>query len=107
MTMTIPEALEWWRKRLGRSILLPTPPVCAHLMHLARAAGIPVGTLSVVSRPLEAGSVGAHDRASGDLWCCYEASRGEVGKLVLLQTLLMLIVSVKRQFPLPTTIAEE
>src|SRR5258708_31278981 len=107
MSMTIRDSLEWWRRRLGRSIRLPTPPACAHLMNLARADGIPVGALSIVFRPLEAGSGGTYDRASGDLCCCYEASQGEAGQRGVLQTLLMLIASVKCGFPVPRTIGEE
>ena len=36
-------------------------------MEQARAAGIPVGTLYIVSRPLSAGSLGTYDRDTGDL----------------------------------------
>lgn len=108
MPMTIPQALQWWFQHLGRSIHFPvTPPACEQIIAQARAAGIPVGRLYVVSRPLAAGSFGTYDRETGDLCCHYEASRGKEGQREVLQRLLILLASVKCQFPVAHTIAQE
>ena len=108
MSMTIPQALHWWQQHLGHRIHFPVlPPTCTDLMEQARAAGIPVGTLYMVSRPLSAGSLGTYDRDTGDLCCHYEASQGDEGQREVLRTLLVLIASVKLRLPAPQTIAQE
>src|SRR5258707_972781 len=108
MAMTIPQTLQWWYHRLGRSIQFPTiPPACEQMLAQARAAGIPVGKLYIVSRPLAAGSLGTYDRDTGDLCCHYEASLGEKGQREVIQTLLILLAAVKLQAPVPQTIAQE
>lgn len=108
MSLTIPQALQWWQQHLGRSIQFPViPPLCEQVMVHARTTGIPVGTLYIVSRPLSAGSMGTYDRETGDLCCHYEASQGEEGQREVLRTLLVLIASVKLQIPIPHTIAQE
>jgi hypothetical protein len=108
MSLTIPQALHWWQQHLGRSIHFPAiPPTCEQVMARARTAGIPVGTLYIVSRPLSAGSMGTYDRETGDLCCHYEASQGEEGQREVLRTLLILIASIKLQIPVPHTIAQE
>ena len=108
MSMTIPQALQWWQHRLGRSIQFPQiPPACTRLMEQARAVGLPVGTLYIVSRPLAAGTFGSYDRDTGDLCCHYEASRGEEGQREVLQTLLILLAGLKLHAPQAQTIAQE
>lgn len=108
MSFTIPQALHWWQQHLGHRIHFPViPPTCTDVMERARAAGIPVGTLYIVSRPLSAGSLGTYDRDTGDLCCHYEASQGDEGQREVLRTLLVLIASVKLQVPVPHTIAQE
>lgn len=108
MSMTIPQTLQWWHHRLGRSIQFPViPPACMHVMAQARAAGIPVGTLYIVSRPLSAGMLGNYDRDTGDLCCHYEASRGEEGQREVLQSLLILLAGLKLHAPVAQTIAQE
>lgn len=108
MSMTIPQALAFWQHRLGRSIHIPRiPPACARLMDQARAAGIPVGTLYIVSRPLASGTLGSYDWDTGDLCCHYEASRGEEGQREVLQTLLILLAGLKLHAKPAQTIAGE
>jgi hypothetical protein len=108
MSFSIPQALHWWQQHLGRSIQFPViPPTCEQVMARARAAGIAVGTLYIVSRPLHAGSLGTYDRETGDLCCHYEASQGEEGQREVLRTLLVLVASVKLQIPVLHTIAQE
>lgn len=108
MAMSIPQALQWWRHHLGRSIQFPTvPPTCERMLAQARAAGIPVGKLYLVSRPLAAGSLGTYDRDTGDLCCHYEASQGAQGQREVLQVLLILLAGIKLQAPVPQTISQE
>ena len=108
MPLTIPQALHWWFQNLGRRIHFSvTPPACERLMTQARAAGIPVGRLYIVSRPLSAGNFGTCDRETGDLCCYYEASRGIEGQRELLQRLLILLASLKLGHPMPHTVAQE
>ncbi len=108
MSLTIPQALQWWKHYLGRSIQFPVvPPACEQVMAQAREVGIPVGALYIVSRPLSAGGMGTYDRDTGDLCCHYEASQGEEGQREVLRTLFVLIATVKLQVPIPHSIAQE
>jgi len=108
MPLTIPQALHWWFQRLGRRIHFSvTPPACERLMTQARAAGIPVGRLYIVSRPLSAANFGTCDRETGDLCCYYDASRGTQGQRELLQRLLILLASLKLGQSTPHTVAQE
>ncbi len=108
MSMTIPQTLQWWQQRLGRSIQFPViPPACEQVVASARAAGIAVGTLYIVSRPLAEGSQGTYDRETGDICCHYEAKRGEQGQREVLQSLLIVLAGIKLHAPVPQTIAQE
>ncbi|HVU71168.1 MAG TPA: hypothetical protein VHD63_28835 [Ktedonobacteraceae bacterium] len=107
MALSIREVLQRMHQQLGHSIVLPTPPACERIITQARAAGIALGTVYIISRPLEPGSPGSYDRATGDIWCVYDASLGEAGQREVLHTLLMLIAAFQHRFPIPTTIHEE
>ncbi|HEU5377145.1 MAG TPA: hypothetical protein VFV38_17070 [Ktedonobacteraceae bacterium] len=108
MPMTIPQALQWWQQRLGRSVQFPAiPPTCQQILAQARAAGLRVGTLSLVSCPLAVGCPGTYDRETGDLCCHYDASLGEQGQREVLQSLLVLLASSRLEAPPPQTIAQE
>ena len=104
--MSLVDDLESIRQRLGRSIVLPTPPACYALLEQAKTAGIPVGRLFVLSRSLAAGIRGSYDRRSGDVWCHYDSS-DDKGAREVLQCLLTLIAHVKLQLPPPSTIEED
>lgn len=104
--MSLVDDLEYLRRQFGRNIVLPTPPACQALLALAKAAGIPVGTLFVLSRSLAAGVHGSYDRQSGDMWCHYD-NRDGTGERDTLCCLFTLIASVKLCLPTPTTIEED
>src|SRR5690242_13804753 len=104
--MALVDDLERIRLELGRSIVLPTPPACLELLDQAKAAGIAIRTLFVLSRSLSPGIRGSYDRQTGDLWCHYN-SREEDGARHLLQCLLILIAHVKLAYPSPTTIEQD
>src|SRR2546428_12631577 len=99
--MTIREQLESARQMLGHSLVVPTPPACNALLQRARAEGIAVGQLFVVSRRLHPGLRGRYERSSGDLWCHYGAQEPD-GKRLLLQSLLVLLAHLKLHQPVPT-----
>jgi hypothetical protein len=105
-TMTIEERLHIAELTQGRSIVLPTPPDAAALLQRARASGIAVGRLYIVSQRLHPGLRGGYERGTGNLWCHYWA--GEPGgERRLLQCLLVLLAHARRQPPVPATIAED
>ncbi len=104
--MSLVDDLESMRHRLGRSIVLPTPPACQDLLEQAKASGIPVGRLFVLSRSLLSGVHASYDRQSGDMWCHYD-SRDDEGARDVLHCILTLIAHVKLQLPPPTTIEED
>ncbi|BCL83636.1 hypothetical protein ccbrp13_61010 [Ktedonobacteria bacterium brp13] len=104
--MSLVDDLDHIRQRLGRSIVLPTPPACQDLLDQAKAAGIPVGTLFVLSRSLAPGVCGGYDRRTGDAWCHYDGG-DEEGARDVLQCVLTLIAHAKLHFPPPTTIEED
>ncbi|GCE15074.1 hypothetical protein [Tengunoibacter tsumagoiensis] len=104
--MSLVDDLESLRQHLGRSIVLPTPPACQALFEQAKAEGIPVGNLFILSRSLAAGVRGSYERRSGDVWCHYD-SRSDEGALDVLQCLLTLIAYVKLSLPPPMTIEED
>jgi hypothetical protein len=104
--MTIRDELEHLSLRLGRRVVLPTPPACQELMNQAKASGIPLGTLFVLSHPLAPEIRGSYDRESGDLWCHYDGT-DEDGAHDVLQCLLTLIAYAKLRLPVPTTIQED
>jgi hypothetical protein len=101
--MDIQALLEVASLRLGHSILLPTPPACDALVQRARAEGISVGQLSIVSRALRPGVRGGYERRSGNLWCHFNAG-DPGGEQELLCNLLVLLAFIKLQRLLPTTI---
>jgi hypothetical protein len=101
--MDIQQLLEVARLRLGHSILLPTPPACDELMVRARAEGIAVGQLLIVSRTLRPGVRGGYERRTGNLWCHFDAGEGG-SEQELFRNLLVLLAFVKLQRPIPTTI---
>jgi hypothetical protein len=104
--MDIQQLLEVASLRIGHGILLPTPPACDLLVQRARAEGIAVGRLYIVSRSLRPGVCGGYERNTGNLWCHYGAGEAE-GEQELLRGLLVLLACVKLQRPLPTTIEED
>ncbi len=104
--MTIRDELEQLSLRLGYRVVLPTPPACQHLLDQAKASGIPLGTLFVLSHPLFPEIRGSYDRESGDLWCHYDGA-DEKGAHEVLQCLLTLIAYAKLHLPVPTTIQED
>jgi hypothetical protein len=105
--MTIEEPGHWLSRQLGgRRLLLPTPPACLPLLERARQAGIQVGDLFVVSRPLVPLAQGGYELSTGHLWCHYDA-RLEEAERSLLQCLLVLLAALKRRFPAPRTLEEE
>jgi hypothetical protein len=105
--MTIEEQWPWLSRQLGgRRLLLPTPPACLPLLERARQAGIQVGDLFVVSRPLVPLAQGGYELSTGHLWCHYDA-RLEEAERSLLQCLLVLLAALKRRFPAPRTLEEE
>ena len=103
--MDIPRTLEIIRLTQGRNILLPTPPACATLMERARAEGIFVGRLFVLSRALVPGVRGSYDRISGEMWCHYYGGDPR-GERSILQCLLTLIAHAKLLQPVPETIEQ-
>jgi hypothetical protein len=103
--MNIAEEIEQ-RRALGRCIVLPTPPACQVLVEQAKAAGIPIGRLFVLSRPLQTGVQGSFDEQTKDIWCHYSCEGGD-GARRLLQCLLILIARIKLAFPLPNTVEED
>jgi hypothetical protein len=104
--MTFFDDLEYIRRRSGRSIVLPTPPACLALVKAAKAAGIPIGTLFILSRALSPAIRGSYDRKTGDLWCHFDGSEKD-GAREVLQCLLTLIAHVKLQHPPPVTIEQD
>jgi hypothetical protein len=104
--MSLVDDLEFMRQWFGYSIVLPTPPACQALLEQAKATGIPVGRVFVLSRSLSDGIRGSYDRRSGDIWCHYD-SRDNEGARNILQCLLTLIAHVKLQLPPPSTIEED
>ncbi|WP_156025393.1 hypothetical protein [Thermogemmatispora carboxidivorans] len=68
--MTIEEQWHGLSSQLGgRRLRLPTPPACLSLLERARQAGIQVGDLFVVSRPLVPQAQGGYELSTGRLWC--------------------------------------
>jgi hypothetical protein len=104
--MNIQQELEIVQITHGTNILLPTPPVCTALMERARAEGIPVGQLFVLSCSLLPGVRGSYDRISRDLWCHYDAS-GPRGDQSIMQCLLTLLAHARLGQPIPATIEED
>jgi hypothetical protein len=104
--MSLVDDLESMRQRLGRSIVLPTPPTCQDLLDRAKKTGIPIGRLFVLYRPLAAGIRGSYDRRSGDMWCHYDGG-DEDGAREVMQCVLTLIAHVKLHIPPPTTIEDD
>ncbi|MBE3568494.1 MAG: hypothetical protein IMW90_22490 [Thermogemmatispora sp.] len=105
--MTIEEQWPGLSSQLGaRRLRLPTPPACLPLLERARQAGIQVGDLFVVSRPLVPLARGGYELSTGHLWCHYDA-RLEEAERSLLQCLLVLLAALKRRFPAPRTLEEE
>ncbi len=104
--MNIEQLLEVASLRIGHGILLPTPPACDLLVQRARAGGIAVGQLYIVSRALRPGVRGGYERTSGNLWCHYGAGEAE-GEQELLRGVLVLLAFAKLQRPLPSTIEED
>jgi hypothetical protein len=105
--MTIEEQLQWLSSQLGgRRLRLPTPPACLPLLERARQAGIQVGDLFVVSRPLFPLAQGGYELPSGHLWCHYDARLKEAERS-LLQCLLVLLAALKRRLPPARTLEEE
>jgi hypothetical protein len=87
-------------------IVLPTPSVCRQLLQHAKENGIAVGELFVVSRRMSVGYRGGYERATGNIWCHYDANEPN-GDGMLLQTLLILLASMQLQLPEPSTIAQD
>ena len=104
--MDIPQRLEIIRLTHGSNIHLPTPPACAALIERARADGILLGRLYVLSCPLTPGVRGSYDRTSGDLWCHFYAG-DQRGDRPVLQCLLTLIAHAKLCQPVPETIEQD
>lgn len=86
---------------------LPLPPLCTQVLEQARAAGMAFGSVTLVSSPLEPGCMGFYDRASGNLWCPYDASQGEQGQRMAAQTLLILLLLIAERGIVPQTSAQE
>lgn len=76
------------------------PPACLALWRRARAAGLPLGRLSLVTCPSSAPRlVSGWNRASGDVWVLHSGDAGET-----LRRLLRELARAERHTPAPTTI---
>lgn len=73
------------------------------LWQRARAAGIPLGRLAILRRPLTAARIGgAWNRSTGDIWVLQSDDPVET-----LRRLLHELAHAERQSPRPTTIDED
>lgn len=104
--MALFDELERLHHLMGRRIVLPTPPACQWLMEQAKASGLPLGHLFVLSRPLSPGIRGSYERESGNLWCHYDGG-DENGANEVLLCILTLIAYAKLGFAPPATIEED
>lgn len=87
----------------GHDIAIEPPQECRMLWQRARAAGIPLGRLAILRRPLTAARIGgAWNRSTGDIWVLQSDDLAET-----LRRLLHELAHAERQSPCPTTIDED
>lgn len=87
----------------GHDIAIEPPQECRMLWQRARAAGIPLGRLAILRRPLTSARIGGGwNRRSGDIWVLQDDDRAET-----LRRLLHELAHAERQSPRPTTIDDD
>lgn len=87
----------------GHDIAIEPPQECRMLWQRARAAGIPLGRLAILRRPLTAARIGgAWNRITGDIWVLQSDDPAET-----LRRLLHELAHAERQSPRPATIDED
>ena len=87
----------------GHDIAIEPPQECRMLWQRARAAGIPLGRLAILRRPLTAARIGgAWNRSTGDIWVLQSDDPAET-----LRRLLHELAHAERQSPRPATIDED
>jgi hypothetical protein len=87
----------------GHDIAIEPPQECRALWQRARAAGIPLGRLAILRRPLTAARIGgAWNRSTGDIWVLQSDDPAET-----LRRLLHELAHAERQSSRPATIDED
>jgi hypothetical protein len=87
----------------GHDSAIEPPQECRMLWQRARAAGIPLGRLAILRRPLTAARIGgAWSRSTGDIWVLQSDDPAET-----LRRLLHELAHAERQSPRPATIDED
>jgi hypothetical protein len=87
----------------GHDSAIEPPQECRMLWQRARAAGIPLGRLAILRRPLTAARIGgAWNRSTGDIWVLQSDDPAET-----LRRLLHELAHAERQSPRPATIDED
>lgn len=87
----------------GHDIAIEPPQECRSLWQRARTAGIPLGQLAILCRPLTAARIGGGwNRKSGDIWVLQSDDHAET-----LRRLLHELAHAERQSPRPATIDDD
>jgi hypothetical protein len=87
----------------GHDIAIEPPQECRALWQRARAAGIPLGRLAILHRPVTAARIGGGwNRSTGDIWVLQSDDPVET-----LRRLLHELAHAERQSPRPATIDED